>query len=196
MLIPGSKSTIGDLAYLRAQGWDIDILAHHRRGGHVLGLCGGYQMLGKTIDDPEGVDGSPGTVEGLGLLDVHTVMAGDKRVTLSEAKTRDGALPVSGYEIHMGRTTGPDCARAWLTVQGRDEGAASADGRVRGSYLHGLFTSDAFRAHFLGGLGHASSTGYDAGVEDTLDALAAHLEDCMDVDLLLELAAPIPGLMR
>ncbi|MFY1706423.1 cobyric acid synthase [Tritonibacter scottomollicae] len=196
VLIPGSKSTIGDLAYLRAQGWDIDILAHHRRGGHVLGLCGGYQMLGKTIDDPEGVDGSPGMVEGLGLLDVHTVMAGDKRVTLSDAQTRDGALPVFGYEIHMGRTTGPDCARAWLTVQGRDEGAASTDGRVRGSYLHGLFTSDAFRAHFLSSLGHSSSIGYDAGVEDTLDALAAHLEEYMNVDLLLELAAPIPDLTR
>jgi len=196
VLIPGSKSTIGDLAYLRAQGWDIDILAHHRRGGHVLGLCGGYQMLGKTIDDPEGVDGSPGTVEGLGLLDVHTVMAGDKRVTLSDAQTRDGALPVSGYEIHMGRTTGPDCARAWLTLQGRDEGATSTDGRVRGSYLHGLFTSDAFRAHFLSDLGHRSSIGYDAGVEETLDALAAHLEEYMNVDLLLELADPIPGLTR
>ncbi|MCZ4269505.1 cobyric acid synthase [Rhodobacteraceae bacterium G21628-S1] len=196
VLIPGSKSTIGDLAYLRAQGWDIDILAHHRRGGHVLGLCGGYQMLGQTIDDPDGVDGQPGKVAGLGLLDVHTVMAGDKRVTLSDARTLAGDLPVSGYEIHMGRTTGPDCARAWLTLEGRAEGATSADGRVRGSYLHGLFTSDAFRARFLADLGHQSDIGYDAGVEATLDALAAHLERYMDIDRLLELAEPIPARAR
>jgi len=196
VLIPGSKSTIGDLAYLRAQGWDIDIHAHHRRGGHVLGLCGGYQMLGRTIDDPEGVDGRSGKVEGLGLLDVHTVMAGDKRVTQSTAQTRDGGLPVTGYEIHMGRTTGADCDRAWLTLEGRLEGASSADGRVRGSYLHGLFTSDAFRAHFLQGLGHSGAIGYDAGVEATLDALADHLERYMDVDQLLALAEPVPGLGR
>ncbi|CAM3844494.1 cobyric acid synthase [Phaeobacter inhibens] len=191
VLIPGSKSTIGDLAYLRAQGWDIDILAHYRRGGHVMGLCGGYQMLGQTIDDPDGVDGRPGKVAGLGLLDVHTVMAGEKRVTLTEAVTRDGDLPVSGYEIHMGRTNGADCARAWLDIDGRAEGAVSADGRVRGSYLHGLFSSDAFRASVLSGLGHESIAGYDDGVEATLDALADHLEDCMDLDALLALAEPV-----
>ncbi|WP_027258215.1 cobyric acid synthase [Leisingera aquimarina] len=191
VILPGSKSTIGDLAYLRRQGWDIDILAHHRRGGHVLGLCGGFQMLGKTIDDPEGVDGRPGKVEGLGLLDVHTVMAGEKRVTLTEAVTRDGNLPVSGYEIHMGRTTGADCARAWLSIDGRAEGAASADGRVKGSYLHGLFSSDAFRAKVLAGLGHESQTGYEDGVEETLDALADHLERYMDLDQLLELSRPV-----
>ncbi|UWQ76047.1 cobyric acid synthase [Leisingera sp. M658] len=191
VILPGSKSTIGDLAYLRRQGWDIDIQAHYRRGGHVLGLCGGYQMLGKTIDDPEGVDGRPGKVEGLGLLDVHTVMAGEKRVTLTEAVTRDGNLPVSGYEIHMGRTTGSDCARAWLSIDGRAEGAASADGRVKGSYLHGLFSSDAFRASVLAGLGHESQTGYEDGVEETLDALADHLERHMDLDQLLKLSRPV-----
>ncbi|MBY6057329.1 cobyric acid synthase [Leisingera daeponensis] len=191
IILPGSKSTIGDLNYLRSQGWEIDILAHHRRGGHVLGLCGGYQMLGRTIDDPEGVDGRPGKVEGLGLLDVHTVMAGEKRVTLTEAVTRDGSLPVSGYEIHMGRTTGADCGRAWLSIDGRPEGAASADGRVKGSYLHGLFSSDAFRASVLGALGHESQAGYEDGVEEVLDALADHLERHMDLDRLLELAQPV-----
>ncbi|KIC14800.1 cobyric acid synthase [Leisingera sp. ANG-Vp] len=191
IILPGSKSTIGDLAYLRAQGWDIDILAHHRRGGHVLGLCGGYQMLGKTIDDPDGVDGRPGKVEGLGLLDVHTVMAGEKRVTLTEAVTRDGNLPVNGYEIHMGRTTGADCARAWLSIGSRAEGAASPDGRVKGSYLHGLFSADAFRAGFLRGLGHESLAGYEDGVDAVLDALAEHLERHMDLDQLLNLAGPV-----
>ncbi|MGR3623884.1 cobyric acid synthase [Pseudophaeobacter sp.] len=191
VLIPGSKSTIGDLAYLRAQGWDIDILAHHRRGGHVIGLCGGYQMLGQTIDDPEGVDGRPGKVAGLGLLDVETVMAGEKRVTLTQASSVAGDLPVSGYEIHMGRTSGSDCDRAWLRIGDRLEGAASADGRVLGSYLHGLFASDGFRANFLSGLGYASDSAYDAGVEDTLDALADHLEQHMDLDQLLALSARV-----
>ncbi|TLP67222.1 cobyric acid synthase [Parasedimentitalea maritima] len=191
VLIPGSKSTIGDLAYLRAQGWDIDILAHYRRGGHVLGLCGGYQMLGQSIDDPDGVDGAPGKVPGLGLLDIDTVMAGDKQVALRHAHAIGGNEPVSGYEIHMGRSEGPDCTRAWLSVEGRPEGATSPDGRVRGSYLHGLFSSDLFRARFLAGLGHESSAGYDDGVEATLDALADHLERYMDLDQLLDLAKPV-----
>ncbi|MFW8636345.1 cobyric acid synthase [Cribrihabitans pelagius] len=191
VILPGSKSTLGDLAFLRAQGWDIDIRAHHRRGGHVMGLCGGYQILGRSIADPLGVDGRPGTAEGLGLLDIETTMAAGKRVTLTEAQTRDSGLPVTGYEIHMGRSTGPDCARAWLSIDGRPEGAVSPCGRVRGSYLHGLFSSDAFRAEFLASLGHASQAGYEAGVEATLDALAAHLERYMDLPRLLELAAPV-----
>jgi adenosylcobyric acid synthase len=188
VLLPGSKSTIGDLTYFRKQGWDIDLYAHVRRGGHVLGLCGGYQMLGKTISDPEGVDGRPGTVEGLGLLDVDTVMAGKKQVTLTEACALPNREPVSGYEIHMGRTEGPDCARAWLEVQGRPEGAASANGRILGSYLHGIFSSDVFRAQYLSGLGVTSETAYEDGVEQARDDLADHLEQHMDLDLLLELA--------
>ncbi len=191
ILIPGSKSTLGDLAYLRRQGWDIDILAHHRRGGHVLGLCGGYQMLGRMVDDPDGVDGSPGRAEGLGLLDVETVMAGNKQVTLTQATTRGGNLPVNGYEIHMGRTTGADCQHAWLDVEGRAEGAASADRRVRGTYLHGLFANDVFRAGFLEDLGVDSKLSYDQDVDAALDALADHLEEHMDLDQILALSGPI-----
>ncbi len=194
VLLPGSKSTIGDLAYFRAQGWDIDLYAHVRRGGHVLGLCGGYQMLGKTIADPEGVDGRPGTVEGLGLLDVSTTMAGQKQVTLRTATALPGGEEVSGYEIHMGRTDGPDCGRAWLQIENRPDGAASANGRVRGSYLHGIFSSDAFRASYLAQLGVTSQTAYEDGVEQVLDDLADHLEQHMDLDLLLSLAqAPRRG---
>jgi len=191
VLIPGSKSTRGDLTFLRAQGWDIDIHAHLRRGGHVLGLCGGYQMLGQSIGDPDGVEGAPGTDAGLGLLDVETVMTGDKQVILRQATALPGGEPVTGYEIHMGRTEGPDRARGWLSVDGEVEGAASPCGRVRGSYLHGLFASDAFRARFLAGLGHEAQASYDDGVEATLDALADHLETYMDVDALLRLAAPV-----
>ncbi|MBC6408366.1 MAG: cobyric acid synthase [Rhodobacteraceae bacterium] len=189
ILIPGSKSTMADLAAFRAEGWDIDLTAHIRRGGHVLGLCGGYQMLGDWIDDPDGRDGIPGRVPGLGHLRVSTTMAPQKRLALSQAETLPDRLPVQGYEIHMGHTSGPDCDRAWLTLDGRPEGAASADGRIRGCYLHGLFTSDRFRAAYLAQLGYGSDLAYEAGVEDTLDALAAHLETHMDLDTILDLAA-------
>ena len=119
-------------------------------------------------------------------------MSDAKRVTLTTATSRDGDLPVSGYEIHMGRTTGPDCSRAWLQVGPRAEGAASADGRVLGSYLHGLFSSDPFRARFLSSLGYDSHSHYDAGVEQALDALADHLEQHIDLDQLLSLATEVP----
>ncbi len=193
VLLPGSKSTIGDLAYFRAQGWDIDLQAHVRRGGHVLGLCGGYQMLGQSISDPLGVDGAAGAVKGLGLLDVDTVMDGQKQVTQRQATALPGGEPVTGYEIHMGRTQGPDCDRAWLEIDGRPEGAASANGRIRGSYLHGVFSSDPFRASYLRQFGAASSITYEDDVERTLDALAAHLEKHMDLDLLLSLAQTPKG---
>lgn len=189
VLIPGSKTTLGDLAAFRSEGWDIDLAAHLRRGGHVLGLCGGYQMLGRRISDPEGVDGRPGEAEGLGLLDVETLMGGTKQLHLREAIAIPGGEAVSGYEIHMGQTQGPDCARAWLSVAGRAQGAASPDGKVMGCYMHGLFSSDAFRASFLARLGHRSETAYEAGVEAVLDRLAEHLEKYLDIDRLLSLAA-------
>lgn len=193
VLLPGSKSTIGDLNYFRAQGWDIDLYAHVRRGGHVVGLCGGYQMLGKTIADPEGIEGFTGEVEGLGLLDVHTTMVGQKKVTQTQATDIHTGLPVYGYEIHIGRTEGPDCDRPWLRVGDRAEGAISPSGRVRGSYLHGTFASDSYRAAFLQDLGHSSDLSYEDSVEDTLDQLADHLERHMDLELLLDLSRAPKG---
>ncbi|MCO5130670.1 MAG: cobyric acid synthase [Xanthobacteraceae bacterium] len=188
IVLPGSKSTLGDLAFLRAQGWDIDIKAHVRRGGHVLGLCGGYQMLGKSIADPDGLDGAPGRVEGLGLLDIDTVMQGDKSTALAQAVHGASGLPVAGYEIHLGRSFGPDCARPMLLVGDRPDGATSRDGRVQGTYLHGLFSSDAFRAAWLKELGAMASLRYEARVEAALDALAGHLETHLDIDALLAIA--------
>jgi adenosylcobyric acid synthase len=192
ILIPGSKATIADLAHLRAQGWDIDIRAHVRRGGHVLGLCGGYQMLGTRIEDPEGLEGPPGGVDGLGLLDVTTVMTPEKRLALTTATDIATGLPVQGYEIHLGRTTGPACARPWLMIGDRPEGAQSDDGRIRGTYLHGLFAADAFRAAWLAALGHSGPVAaHAAAVDATLDALARHIEAHLDLDALLALAAPL-----
>ena len=189
VIVPGSKSTRGDLAFLREQGWDIDLLAHRRRGGHILGICGGYQMLGRSVADPEGIEGPAGETPGLGLLDVATVMTADKRLTRSTAVHRASGLKVEGYEIHIGRTGGPDCARPFATLDGRPEGATSTDGRVTGSYLHGMFTDDAFRTAWLRGFGaKASGLAYAAGVEGVLDDLADHLERHLDVGALLALA--------
>lgn len=194
ILIPGSKSTIGDLAHLRAQGWDIDIHAHVRRGGHVIGICGGYQMLGQSIADPLGLEGAATTVPGLGLLDITTSMQPEKRLALTTAEDIETGSTVTGYEIHLGVTEGPDCARPWLRVDGRAEGAISASGRIRGCYLHGLFAEDGFRAETVRRLGAAiSDRSYEAEVEETLDALATHLETHMDLDALLRLAQPVPA---
>lgn len=191
VLIPGSKSTIADLAFFRAQGWDIDLHAHIRRGGHVLGICGGYQMLGREIADPDGIEGAAATVPGLGHLDVVTVMKPEKRLALTEATYRPTGDHVRGYEIHLGETSGPDCERAWLDIADRAEGAASVSGRVRGCYLHGLFSSDRFRAAFLNDLGGTSTLTYDSDVDMTLDALGRHVETHLDLDLLLSLARTV-----
>ncbi len=192
VLIPGSKSTIADLADFRAQGWDIDLAAHVRRGGHVLGLCGGYQMLGREIIDEGGIEGAPGRVAGLGLLDVTTRLEPAKTLALTSATELASGLPVEGYEIHLGQTDGPDRTRAWLGIDSRTEGAASQDGRVSGTYLHGLFSADGFRRTWLTRLGAArSDLGYDETVDQALDQLAAHTEAHLDLDALFALARDV-----
>lgn len=189
VIIPGSKSTIGDLAFLRAQGWDVDLQAHVRRGGRVLGICGGYQMLGTVIADPEGIEGPAVETEGLGLLDVTTVMTPTKSLTEVSAKHAASGRDFSGYEIHIGRTDGPDRARAFASVNNQPEGATRADGKVQGSYLHGMFRDDGFRAAYLASLGaQASGSRYDTTVEATLEQLADHIEAHLDVSGLLDLA--------
>ena len=189
IVLPGSKATIADLAALRAAGFDIDITAHRRRGGMILGLCGGYQMLGRSIADPGGIEGPAGTAVGLGLLEVATTLSEEKRLEPVRGTTSDGA-PFTGYEMHMGVTEGPDCARPFARLaDGSREGAVSADGRVIGTYVHGLFADDRQRAAWL----HRSAAGaatiaYDDLVERVLDDLAAHLAAHLDLDRLLSLA--------
>ncbi|HWA48311.1 MAG TPA: cobyric acid synthase [Dongiaceae bacterium] len=191
ILLPGSKSTIGDLAALREAGWDIDLKAHARRGGKVLGLCGGYQMLGRRLDDPDGTEGPAGVVDGLGLLAVDTVLAGDKALVEVTGKENASGLRVRGFEMHIGRTTGTDTARPMLDLDGRPDGAISADGRVMGTYLHGIFADDAFRHHFLNRLRarEASGVAYEALVDDVLDELADHLQRHVDLERILDLAS-------
>lgn len=193
VLLPGTKSTIGDLAFFRAQGWDIDLAAHLRRGGRVLGVCGGYQMLGRTIADPDGIEGAAGMVQGLGLLDVETVLTPDKRLVEVAGTHLPSGAPLSGYEIHIGRTEGADCARPFAHVAGEGDrshpdGAISPDGRVMGTYMHGLFSADGFRSGFLEGLGARSGFRYAGEVDATLDGLARHLQKVLDVEALLAIA--------
>ncbi|MEQ6204021.1 cobyric acid synthase [Sulfitobacter sp. HNIBRBA2951] len=191
VLLVGSKSTIADLAALRAAGWDIDIAAHIRRGGHVMGLCGGYQMLGRSIDDPNGIEGPAGRVQGLGHLEVDTVLAPSKNLLLRDGVHLPSGAALNGYEIHMGETNGPDCARPWLRLGNTDDGASDRTGRVLGCYLHGIFGSDSFRSAYLEGFGARSSVVFEDQVEETLDALAAHIEAYFDLDALLDAAAEI-----
>ncbi len=189
VIVPGTKSTRADLAFLRAQGWDVDLMAHYRRGGHVLGICGGYQMLGRSVADPQGLEGAPGLTPGLGLLEIDTVMTGDKRLTRVQGAHVASGQPLDGYEIHLGRSHGADLARPFALVDDVAEGAVSADGRVSGTYLHGMFAGDAFRAAWLASLGGvASGTSFGKTVDATLDALADHLEASLDVDGLLAAA--------
>jgi len=191
IVLPGSKSVISDLRAVKAEDWDVDIAAHIHRGGLVVGLCGGYQMLGQRISDPDGIEGDAGEELGLGLVDVETVLTGDKtleRVTGVEPVT---GISISGYEMHIGLTEGPDRHTPWFHLSdGREEGARSANAQVMGTYLHGVFASDAFRHDFLSRLRENRTGGaaYERGIEQTLDALADHLETCLDLDALLKLA--------
>jgi adenosylcobyric acid synthase len=189
ILLPGSKATIADLEALRAAGFHIDIAAHRRRGGMVLGLCGGYQMLGRTVADPDGIEGPPATIEGLSLLDVATTLSNDKRLEPVSGTTSDG-VSFSGYEMHMGVTEGQDRARPFARLaDGSPEGAISADGRVVGTYVHGLFADDRQRAAWLQRFGAGpANISYEDLIERTLDALAAHLAGHLDLDCLLKLA--------
>jgi adenosylcobyric acid synthase len=190
ILLPGSKATLADLAALRQEGWDIDIAAHRRQGGHVLGLCGGFQMLGMRIADPEGIEGPPGEATGLGLLAVETVLSGAKILAEVGGSEIASGAAVEGFEMHVGRMTGPGLARPMLRLGERGDGAVSGDGRVAGCHLHGLFASDAFRREYLARLGGAGDgeLRYEERVEATLDALADHVEAALDVARLLEIA--------
>jgi adenosylcobyric acid synthase len=188
VILPGSKATIADLAALRQAGWDIDLAAHLRRGGHVLGICGGYQMLGRQVADPNGIEGPPGSVDGLGLLDVETVLEGDKVLDEMSGESIAGSVPFKGYEMHIGRTT--DTPRPLLRLcNGKLDGAVSENGRVAGCYIHGLLTDDRQRRHWLQRIGAQSSgLDYEADVDATLDLLADHIEKHLDCDRLLALA--------
>ncbi|WP_183704469.1 cobyric acid synthase [Rhizobium sp. BK049] len=188
VILPGSKSTIADLADFRVQGWDRDLAAHVRRGGRVIGICGGYQMLGRMVHDPRGIEGGTSETPGLALLDVETEMAPEKTVRNSHARSTEYDAPLAGYQIHLGITRGPDCVRPSAIIDGAPDGAVSADGRIMGTYLHGLFGSDAYRARLLESFGLSGGQGsYRESVERALDEVAGELERCLDARWLGEL---------
>ena len=186
IILPGTKSAMGDLAFLRAQGWDHDIIAFARAGGRVTGVCGGYQLLGKAIHDPQGIDGAPGSAEGLGLLDIDTVMHPDKQTRKVSGHCPRSRCQLSGYEIHVGTSTGPDTRTPMTVLADHPDGATSHNGQIEGTYLHGIFGNDDYRAWWLNGLksGSAGALNYDATVERELDKLADGLEAALDVDAL------------
>jgi adenosylcobyric acid synthase len=187
VIIPGSKSTIADLAALRKYGWDVDLAAHMRRGGKILGLCGGYQILGRLIHDPLGLEGPAGTTVGLGLLDVETTLTPDKTVTRTLATHVATGQKMTAYEIHLGQTKGPDCLQPFAETERGPDGAVN--GNIMGTYLHGCFAGDEFRQSFLKDLGaQGSNLAYETLVEQTLDELALHIEKHVDIDTLLALA--------
>ena len=188
IVLPGSKATIADLAALRAEGWDIDIKAHHRRGGLIVGLCGGYQMLGKRIADPLGIEGVPADVEGLGLLDVETILSPAKMLRHVEGTAL--GVPVGGYEMHMGETRGPGTERPFAIIAGAArDGAVSGDGKVIGSYLHGMFASPELRHALLARIDvTGSGRNYVADVDTALDDIAAEFAAHADIDAMLRIA--------
>ena len=190
ILLPGTKSTIGDLKFFRDQGWDIDLAAHVRAGGQVLGICGGYQMLGNEIVDIEGIEGAPGRYQGLGYLNVVTEMHAEKKLAFVSGIDLISGSKIEGYEIHIGQTNGTDCNNNWLVIDNNKSGASSKDGKIQGCYIHGLFSSDEFRKNYLERIGAINiKSEYSAKVEKTLEDLAKHIEKNCDLDEILKIAS-------
>ena len=188
IVLPGSKATVADMRAIRAEGWDVDIRAHHRRGRAILGLCGGYQMLGQTIADPGGIEGPAGAVDGLGLLGVDTVLSPVKALRRVAGEALGARF--SGYEMHMGETVGDSLLPLARLDDGRVDGAISADGLVMGSYVHGILADAGFRSALLARIGaEGSGRDYHADVDAALDAIAAELERHVDIDAMLAVAA-------
>lgn len=187
VILPGSKSVRDDLAFLRAQHWDVQLRRHLRYGGKALGICGGLQMLGRAIHDPHGIEGEAGSSDGLGLLDVETTLETEKQLRRVSGVLAGNAAAVSGYEIHCGMSRGPALQRPACMLDGRPDGALSADGQVMGTYLHGLFDEPAACDALLrwAGLHDVHSPDYPALREAQLDRLADAAEQHLDLIALL-----------
>lgn len=186
LIVPGTKTTLSDLAFLRQQGWDVDIAAHIRRGGRVLGVCGGFQMLGRRIADPDGIEGAPGSADGLGYLDAETTLTDDKVLRPVRGQLADSNAEFEGYEMHVGRTEGPARARPFARLGDHADGAVTADKKVAGTYVHGILASATARAAILG---TALQPDDHAVLVDTLlDEIAQTLDGCLDIAALAEIA--------
>ena len=190
VILPGTKATIADLAFFRAQGWDVDLAAHVRRGGKVLGLCGGFQMLGERISDPDGIEGATKFAKGLGLINMQTTMQPEKQVANVVGSTLAGDVSFAGYEIHAGHSTGPGLTQPFVLIGNAPHGAVTEDGNIMGAYVHGLFESGAFRQYFLAQLGAKSDrTDHHSKIDRALDVLADEMETALNLDGLLTVSA-------
>jgi adenosylcobyric acid synthase len=198
IILPGSKSTRADLAWLRAQGWDDAIARHLRYGGKVIGICGGLQMLGRAVHDPKGIEGEPGSSDGLAWLDLETTLEPHKQLHRAQGRLAFAEAGVHGYEIHCGISRGPALENPFARLDdGRPDGARSADGQVIGSYLHGLFDDAEALAAVLqwAGLRDVAAVNVhalrEASIERLADAVQKHLDIGM-LERLLGMTACVP----
>lgn len=199
IVLPGSKNVRGDLAWLRQQGWDKQIERHLRLGGKVYGICGGYQMLGQWIHDPQAIESAAGSSAGLGLLEMETTLTKVKQLCNVNAKFNDGGEPVSGYEIHAGVSSGRALASPVFQLLSRQgvscvaefEGGCSDDGSVMGSYLHGVFDQPQSLAKLLAwaGISELKSFDYQQHREAEIERLADVVEQVISLDTLKQLLA-------
>lgn len=190
ILLFGTKSTVAEMTFIRNQGWDHDIISHARHGGRILGICGGYQLLGETITDAIGVDGVTGSYAGLGLLSVQTKMNSTKVAEPFNGQCALTSSKVRGYEIHVGETKGVDASRPMLMINGRAEGARSISGKIEGTYVHGLLANHEYRREWLerATLQNIDSINYKESVNNALEKLTDVVEKALDVDYLLDQA--------
>ena len=188
IILPGSKNVRADLEWLRAQGWEDALRTHLRYGGKVIGVCGGFQMLGKRVRDPLGLEGPAGDSAGFGWLDMETALAPEKHLAQVEGSLSWNDAPVTGYEIHMGVSSGPALERPVANIDARTDGAISPDERVLGTYLHGVFDHPAACDALLAwaGISAPVTPDYRAVREAHLDRLADALEAHLDFEKLAQ----------
>jgi adenosylcobyric acid synthase len=193
IILPGSKATLSDMQFIKDTGWDIDIHAHVRQGGSVIGICGGYQMMGNNLFDPDGLEGPVREVKGLGFLDFDTTLTAQKKLLEETGSETLSGAKISGYHMHLGVSNGPALERPFLQLASGPDGVLSKDSRLMGCYLHGLFANETFRLNLLKRFssGVQLLAGFETQVETTLDALAQHLEQYFDLDQLLEVSSNV-----
>ncbi|MEH6526305.1 MAG: cobyric acid synthase [Sneathiella sp.] len=190
IILPGSKATLADMEFVRAQGWDIDIHSHVRQGGTVVGICGGYQMLGKELSDADGIEGEARTVKGLGLLNFTTRLGPVKKLDEEEGTELLTGAHITGYHMHVGHCAGPALSRPMVQLSSGDDGAISLDNQLMGCYLHGIFSSDKFRSNFLNRFKSRKEKidKFELVIENTLDKLSENMEEFLNLDRMLEIA--------
>ena len=188
VIIPGSKSTIDDIIFIKENNWDLDLKNHLKKGKPILGICAGFQILGKEVNDPNNIESKQKKIKGLGFLNVSTYMQREKKTIKVSACHLESGFIFDGFEIHLGETIGPDCKKPFSKIEGRYEGAISKDGLVMGSYVHGMFKNNQFRSFFLKkNFGIESNYNYDKNLDLALDEFSNLISKNIQVQKLLNL---------